>query len=189
MKEERTWLDERAALTPNRIAVTCGGVELRYAELAVRAHERARHLRSLGVHAGDAVAVLHANGLPSAELLFAIDLCGAALVPLNTRLTARELAHPLHDCGANVLLHGDDELAEGGVGEAGHDLARGVVQGRRREGRVVEEVAQGSVGEDREGLVRGGTVQIRGEDLAVGPPRPRQQRSPFMPAERQFPVT
>jgi O-succinylbenzoic acid--CoA ligase len=31
---------------------------------------------------------------------------------LNTRLTARELAHPLHDCGANVLLHGDDELAD-----------------------------------------------------------------------------
>jgi O-succinylbenzoic acid--CoA ligase len=60
---------------------------------------------------GDVVAVLLPNGLPFAELLHAATLCGAVFLPLNTRLTPRELAFQLRDSGARLLLHAEGELA------------------------------------------------------------------------------
>ncbi len=107
------WLAARAALTPSLPALSLGSRELDFASLADRATDTARRLRTLGLREGDRVALLLGNGLPLVELVHAAPLCGAALLPLNTRLTPRELAFQLADARPRVLVHGSGALADG----------------------------------------------------------------------------
>jgi O-succinylbenzoic acid--CoA ligase len=107
---ESPWLAARAAATPERSAVLADGTMLSWRELDVRVRARAADLCARGVRAGDIVAALLANGLPFVEMVHAVDRCGATLLPLNTRLTPRELAFQLGDCGARLLLHGGGAL-------------------------------------------------------------------------------
>jgi O-succinylbenzoic acid--CoA ligase len=105
------WLLTRAAASPAHPALEVGGAVVSYAELARRARSAAGGLRAHGVAKGHVVAVLLPNGLPFAELLHAATLCGAIFLPLNTRLTPRELAFQLRDSGARLLLHAEGPLA------------------------------------------------------------------------------
>ena len=106
------WLAQRAAVTPARTACVVGGHALTYAQLDERVQERAVALRRGGVHPGDVVAALFGNGLAFVELLHAVDRCAATLLPLNVRLTPREICYQLGDSGARVLLYAGDALAE-----------------------------------------------------------------------------
>jgi fatty-acyl-CoA synthase len=82
-----------------------GGRKLSFAEFNASAERGASLFESLGVAAGDRVAVLCHNCVTFFELLFACGKLGAILVPLNWRLTRPELAPILADCGAHLLLH------------------------------------------------------------------------------------
>jgi len=121
---ESPWLAARAAMTPQRTAVVAEGTTLTWRELDARVRGRAADLFARGVRAGDIVAVLLPNGLPCVEMVHAVDRCGATLLPLNTRLTPRELAFQLGDCGARLLLHGGDAL--GDSARAAGSIAPGV---------------------------------------------------------------
>ena len=99
------WLEKRAALTPDRIALICGGDRLTFGELRERARAVARRLHSLGIHRGERVGFLCRNGIHVAELVHAVHYTGAVLVPLNTRLTAHELAYQVEDCSCRCVLH------------------------------------------------------------------------------------
>ncbi|UCE84922.1 MAG: o-succinylbenzoate--CoA ligase [Deltaproteobacteria bacterium] len=106
------WLAARASISAGKIAVECGGERVRYAELERRVRAVAHRLRGLGVRERDVVGVLLGNGLPFVEQVHALAACGATILPLNVRLTAAELAVPLRDSGARLLLHGRGALAE-----------------------------------------------------------------------------
>jgi O-succinylbenzoic acid--CoA ligase len=106
------WLAERARISPNRPALHLGDRTILYTELAARVEHTERGLAALGVGPGDVVAVLLGNGLSFVEILHAIALRGAALLPLNTRLTPRELTPQLEKSAARVLLHGAGTLAD-----------------------------------------------------------------------------
>lgn len=106
----RPWLEARAALSPDQPALTLNGITLTFADLAARARDLGLRLRALGVRDGDRVASLLPNGLPFVELVHALPLCGAALLPLNVRLTSRELAFQLEDARPVLLVHGDGAL-------------------------------------------------------------------------------
>jgi O-succinylbenzoic acid--CoA ligase len=108
---QRVWLAARAALTPDAPAVTCAGETWSFAELERRARALAESLVSRGVRRGDLVAALVPNGTDFAALAHAAQFSGAALVPLNLRLRARELAYQLADARPRLLLHGGGELA------------------------------------------------------------------------------
>jgi fatty-acyl-CoA synthase len=77
-------------------------------------------LQSLGVGAGDRVAILAHNRVEHLLLLAATARLGAILVPLNWRLADRELARVLADCTPRVLL-GTDTFR--GAGERAARLA------------------------------------------------------------------
>jgi len=113
------WIESRARITPHRIAIECGEETLDYAELERRARNVAAALATRGIQPGDVCAALLPNGLHFAVLLHAADLLGATFLPLNTRLTPRELTYPLGDSAARLLLHGDDELGEKALLTAG----------------------------------------------------------------------
>src|SRR5262249_56659719 len=104
-------LGERARLTPERTALVevATGERSTYRQLDQRATLLARAwTERWGIGRGDRVAILAHNGSPFLEAFFAAGKTGAVLVPLNSRLTAREHAGILVDCTPRVLLHGDD---------------------------------------------------------------------------------
>jgi O-succinylbenzoic acid--CoA ligase len=104
------WLASRARISAGHPALEIAGEAISYGELQRRAQSAAGRLRALGIGPGDVVATLLGNGAPFAELLHAAALCGAVLLPLNVRLTPRELARQLLDAGAGLLLHETGEL-------------------------------------------------------------------------------
>ncbi len=108
------WLAKRELLTPDKVALidAATGERRTYRQWNARANAVAHLLRQrLGVQKGDRVAVLAANSPEYLDLLFAVGKLGAILVPLNWRLTVRELEIILRDCAPTVLFH-DDAYAE-----------------------------------------------------------------------------
>ncbi len=103
------WLGRRATLSPRALAlidVTGPAPQsYDYAALDRRTNQVARWLVAQGVGRGDAVALLSKNRLEYLLLWFACGKLGAVLVPLNWRLSARELvglvaaAAPRLGCG------------------------------------------------------------------------------------------
>lgn len=101
------WLAKRAALTPDRIAVMSKTEKWSFAELDKRAHSTARRLGTLGIQAGDFVALLFQNGLHVPEMIHALHDIGAVIVPLNIRLSSRELVWQIKDSQASLLVYDD----------------------------------------------------------------------------------
>ena len=106
----RLWLDPRVA--PDAEALVFGSERLSRGELVDRADARAAGLERAGVRPGEVVAALLANTPEFVASVHALDRLGAILLPLNARLTPRELAHPLRDSGTRWLLHDASALAD-----------------------------------------------------------------------------
>ncbi|HEV3052433.1 MAG TPA: AMP-binding protein [Longimicrobium sp.] len=110
----RFW--RRAA--PDRVALvdrTRGG-RWTYAQLDAAADRWAGVLRARGIGRGGIVAALAGNRREVVELFFACGRIGAALLPLNWRLSAAELAPILADARPNLLI--GESRFRGKAGEA-----------------------------------------------------------------------
>ncbi|HEX2329599.1 MAG TPA: AMP-binding protein, partial [Candidatus Angelobacter sp.] len=89
---------------PKKVGVICGEQRYTYSQFADRAARLGGALRALGVKPGDRVAFLSANCHRLLEAYYGVLEAGAVLLPLNIRLTPKELAYILNDSGARVLL-------------------------------------------------------------------------------------
>jgi O-succinylbenzoic acid--CoA ligase len=89
---------------PDHPALIVDGLAISYADLNAEADDLGRRLSTLEVGEGDRVAVLLSNGLDVVAALHACGRLGAILVPLNTRLTADEVAFQLANTRPRVLL-------------------------------------------------------------------------------------
>ncbi len=78
---------------PAHVAVICGEERIGYAELHAAIRSTAAGLARLGVRAGDRVLVYLPNGVEFVQIAYAAFTLGAIVVPVNTRLTAREVEH------------------------------------------------------------------------------------------------
>ncbi len=108
------WLAKRELLTPDKVALidVATGERRTYREWNARANAAAHALREgVGVQKGDRVAVLALNCPEYLDVLFAAGKLGAILVPLNWRLTVRELEIILRDCAPTILCH-DETYAD-----------------------------------------------------------------------------
>ncbi|WP_262927633.1 AMP-binding protein [Microbacterium sp. NIBRBAC000506063] len=97
------FLERAASVFPEREAIRNEGDSLSYAEFATQAQYAARAIAAR-IEPGDRIAVLAPN-VP--ELLiahFAVPLAGAALVAINTRLSASEITSILEHSGARMLF-------------------------------------------------------------------------------------
>jgi len=93
-------------IAPQRTALVdwARGDRLTYAEFDAAADRSAGVLRARGMGRGSLVAVLAGNRREVAELFFACGRIGAALLPLNWRLSAAELAPILADARPDLLI-------------------------------------------------------------------------------------
>ncbi|HEY7415321.1 MAG TPA: long-chain fatty acid--CoA ligase [Ktedonobacteraceae bacterium] len=101
------WLARRELLTPNKIGLVDGetGSRFSYRVLNLRARALAAHLQQqYQVQQGERIAILAFNAPEYLDAFFACALLGAILIPLNWRLTTRELSFILSDCEPKLLL-------------------------------------------------------------------------------------
>ncbi|WP_147533165.1 acyl-CoA synthetase [Bacillus marasmi] len=100
MRWEMDWIDNRARLTPNRVAIIDADTNetYTYRNINMRASALASWFIENGVKKGDRVALLSPNHISYFDLLFACAKIGAIFVPLNWRLAKEELNYILSDC-------------------------------------------------------------------------------------------
>jgi fatty-acyl-CoA synthase len=105
------WLARRAEITAGRTALVHGDRAWTYADWNADV-QRVRHaLRRRGVNPGDRVAVLTLNEPEFLTVAFACWQSGIIFVPLNFRLTGRELAFIIADAGVHTLVCGAEFVA------------------------------------------------------------------------------
>lgn len=95
-------------MNPRDQIIHCGSRQRSGVELRERAARAAAGFASLGLHQGDAVAVMMRNDLPYLELMLAVGRQGVHMVAVNWHFRNEEAAYVLNDCGARVLvIHAD----------------------------------------------------------------------------------
>ncbi|MCP1335340.1 class I adenylate-forming enzyme family protein [Futiania mangrovi] len=105
------WLDEPvrhwAGVTPERVAVGDGRLSLSYSALDAAVDRMAERLAELGVQAGDRVTIVLENSVAGAVTLLACARMRAWAVPLNARLSDREIDAIADHCGPRVMVFTD----------------------------------------------------------------------------------
>lgn len=109
------------ASDPDRVAVMDAHRALRYGELDAAVRQTAQTLTTLGVRGGDRVVLLTENSVGCAIILLALSAIDAWSVPVNARLSAREIANIVEHAGARVTLYLDNDFPEARE----HGLTRG----------------------------------------------------------------
>lgn len=105
-------LSKAAFCWPDNPAVTCNQRTLSWLELNNGVEALARTLFAAGVRGGDRVAYLGFNSISLMECYYAPSLIGAAIVPLNFRLSTRELIECVHDCRPKILVVDDKHIPQ-----------------------------------------------------------------------------
>jgi surfactin family lipopeptide synthetase A len=95
---------ERARLSPEAVAVSFEGSELRHGELEVRSNQLARLLVERGVEPGARVGIFLERSPELLVALLAVAKAGAAYLPLDPAYPADRVAYMLSDSGASLVL-------------------------------------------------------------------------------------
>lgn len=108
MTYELDWLKQWNQYSPQNAALTDGetGRKLTYSGMYNLACQMASLLqKKYQIKAGDRVAILSMNELEYIVLYFALHRLDAILVPINYRLTEREVRHILNDCQPQLIVY------------------------------------------------------------------------------------
>ncbi|MSQ61755.1 MAG: o-succinylbenzoate--CoA ligase [Dehalococcoidia bacterium] len=101
------WLRQRALISPHALALQAGAERSTFAELDALVEGTALRLREVGIRPGDRIALLARNSAGFVRLLHAAGRAGAALAPLNTRLTTPEIGWQLGDVRPALFVFDD----------------------------------------------------------------------------------
>ena len=99
-----------AAIVPDRTALVFEGKRTNFDELNSRVTRLASALRSLGVVAGDRIAIVQVNTDSVVETCFAAARTDGVFVPLNFRARADEISFMIRDSAPKVLIVGSRYL-------------------------------------------------------------------------------
>lgn len=93
---------------PDKVAIVFEGKRFTYREFNDRVNSLANGLLDKGVKKGDKVAILLRNSNEFIESYFATVKIGGVVVPVNFRLTAREIAYIVDNADAGVFIYGEE---------------------------------------------------------------------------------
>jgi acyl-CoA synthetase (AMP-forming)/AMP-acid ligase II len=107
--------DRNALRYPHQTAFVCGETRLTFAEVARRVGGLTASLLALGLSKGERLAVIANNCHRFLELYLAAGQAGLVAVPINWRLTRREMAHILAETQPRALAAEEEffELVDG----------------------------------------------------------------------------
>ena len=107
------WTAHHADMRPAKIAIKDldTGAAITYAELDQRANWLAGWMQARGLVKGDRVAILMPNCTEFFEIQFACSKAGLICLPLNWRLTEKELEYILQDSTPALLVHDENYSA------------------------------------------------------------------------------
>jgi fatty-acyl-CoA synthase len=91
-------------LHSSKQAVVCGGQRWSYGQFCDRAARLGSFLATSGVGHQDRIAILHPNCHYFLETYYAAALLGAVCVPINSRLSPREMAYILNHSESKALV-------------------------------------------------------------------------------------
>ncbi|SET94460.1 fatty-acyl-CoA synthase [Marinobacter segnicrescens] len=99
------WLRYHAWHRPDTEAVVCNDDRVTYGEFDQRVNRAANMLAAHGATRGSRVCLLMLNSTAFLETFFACAKLGAIAVPLNFRLSAKELEFIINDAEASVIVY------------------------------------------------------------------------------------
>jgi O-succinylbenzoic acid--CoA ligase len=105
------WLGETARATGDAAALRVNDTRISFAELASASEDVAAALAGARVSRGDRVALVAPASQRAVEIIHATQRIGAAIVPLNPRLTISEIAELLAATRPRIVV-ADDSLVE-----------------------------------------------------------------------------
>jgi len=82
------FLERTLHVFPDKVGVVDGSLRLTYRQFAARVYQLASALKRHGIGKGDRVALLCRNSTEVLEAHFAVPQIGAAMVPINVRLSS-----------------------------------------------------------------------------------------------------
>jgi len=97
-------LTKALKLFPKKHAIVCGGKRWTYREFYERINRLSHSLKIFGIRKGDKVAILHPNCHIFLEAYYAIPQVEAISVPINYRLSPKEIAFILQDSESKILI-------------------------------------------------------------------------------------
>ena len=97
-------LERAVTVFGRKSAIVCQGKRFSYAEFGDRCGRLASALKALGIQRGDRIAYLSFNTHKLLEAYFGVVQAGAIVMPLNVRLSARELSTILNHAEPPVLF-------------------------------------------------------------------------------------
>ncbi|MFL5821719.1 MAG: long-chain-fatty-acid--CoA ligase [Solirubrobacteraceae bacterium] len=117
-------LTETAEKHGDRIALKLEEIEIPYEAVEEGSARVAGMLKAKGIEPGDRVAVMLPNVPYFALVYYGVLRLGAAVVPINPRYEANEVAYHVKDSGAKLLFawHDFREAAERGAKDAGVEV-------------------------------------------------------------------
>ncbi|MEV4439749.1 amino acid adenylation domain-containing protein [Streptomyces sp. NPDC049577] len=96
--------EERAAATPDALAVTAGDTSLTYREVNERANRLAHHLREKGAGPETLVGLCLERGIELLPALLGILKSGAGYLPLDPANPSDRLGYVIADAGARIVV-------------------------------------------------------------------------------------
>jgi amino acid adenylation domain-containing protein len=98
------FLEQSAAVLPEKTALVCGGRRLTYREIDVEANRLAHALVESGVGRGDRVAIFLDNCAEAVVSIFAVLKAGAVFMPVNPTTKTDKLVYVLNNSRAKALV-------------------------------------------------------------------------------------
>ncbi len=102
------WVQRWAELSPEKTALVFEDRTISYRGLCRRADRTSCWLQSIGIEKGDRVAVMLYNCPEFLDLFLACSRLGAIFVPINFRVTPRELDYFIQNCRPRLFVYGRD---------------------------------------------------------------------------------
>jgi len=101
-------IKQNAIRFPQKTGLTFGSVRLTFEDFSRRVNSAANALIALGIQPGNRVGIILGNCHQYVELYFAVAKAGGVTVPVNTALTAQEMASILNNAEVNMLVFGEE---------------------------------------------------------------------------------
>ncbi len=98
------WVQRWRELHPDKPAIIFNGQTISYRQLHARSNQTAAWMQSFGIEKGDRVAVMLTNSLEFIDVFLACSRLGAIFVPINYRITAAELKHPITNARPRLFI-------------------------------------------------------------------------------------